>query len=115
LKASFEELLDASKTLRDYLWVNDDEAVELGRIALKVMPQSLVLKCIDWTVRDFWNRQPGWPDLFVFRTNDYRFVEVKTPHDRLSQEQMTWFKWAIEEAAIPCEIFRLRKAVTADK
>jgi len=95
--------------------VNDDEAVELGRIALRVMPQSLVLKCIGWAVRDFWNRQPGWPDLFVFRTNEFQFVEVKTPHDKLSLEQMSWFKWAIEEAAIPCEIFRLRKAVTADK
>jgi hypothetical protein len=115
LKASFEEMLNASKSLRDYLWVNDDEAVELGRIALRVMPQSLVLKCIGWAVRDFWNRQPGWPDLFVFRTNEFQFVEVKTPHDKLSLEQMSWFKWAIEKAAIPCEIFRLRKAVTADK
>ena len=112
MKELFEKLLDLSTSLRDYLWVNDNEAVELGRIALRVMPQSLILKCIDWAIRDFWNHQPGWPDLFVFRADEFRFVEVKTPNDELSIEQMNWFKWAIEKAAIPCEILRLRRAAT---
>jgi hypothetical protein len=106
----FEELLAPSKLLRDYLWVNDDEAVELGRIVLRVMPQSLVLKCIDWAIRGFRNRQSGWADLFVFRNGEFKFVEVKSPHDELSLEQMNWFKWAIEEADIPCEILRLTKS-----
>ena len=109
LNVIFEESLCASKLLRNYLWVDDDEAVELGRVALGIIPNLLVLKCIDWAVRDFWNRQSGWPDLFVFKTNEFKFVEVKTPYDKLSLEQMNWFKWAIKEASIPCEIFRLQK------
>jgi len=114
LKALFEEMLNSSTSLRDYLWVNNDEAVELGRFALRVMPQLLVLKCIEWAIRDFWNRQSGWPDLFVFTDDEFWFVEVKTPHDKLSLEQMSWFRWAIEEVSIPCEIFRLRRTATAD-
>ncbi len=106
----FEELLVPSESLRDYLWVNDDEAVELGRTALRVMPHTLVLKCVDWAIRNFWGSQTGWADLFVFNYNEFKFVEVKSPNDELSLEQMNWFKWAIEEAGIPCEIIRLKKS-----
>ncbi len=31
--------------------------------------------------------QRGWPDLFVYKGNDIRFVEVKSPTDRISNEQ----------------------------
>jgi hypothetical protein len=110
MKELFEKSLDSSTPLRDYLWVNDNEAVELGRIALKTMPKLLVLKCIDWAIRDFWHRQSGWTDLFIFKSDEFKFVEVKSPKDELSLEQMNWFKWAIEEAAIPCEILRLTKS-----
>lgn len=109
MKSLFEEWLTPSESLRDYLWVNDDKAVKLGRIALRIMPQYLVLKCIDWAIRYFWERQSGWADLFVFKTNEFKFVEVKSPNDELSLEQMNWFEWAIKEG-ISCEILRLRKS-----
>jgi hypothetical protein len=110
LRIIFDKLLQPSTSLRDYLWVNDNEAIELGRIALRIIPKFLVLKCICWALRDFWNRQSGWPDLFIFKNNEFRFVEVKTPNDELSLEQMKWFKWAIEEVHIPCELVRLQRA-----
>lgn len=105
----FEALLESSTLLRDYLWVNEDDAVELARSALHVIPPELVLASVKWAIRDFWNRRPGWPDLFMYKNNDYLFVEVKSPHDKLSQEQMNWFRWAIEESNIRCEICRIKK------
>lgn len=112
IKKLFEELLAPSESLRDYLWVNDDKAVELGRIALSVIPQSLVLKCIDWAIRGFWQRYSGWADLLIFKTGEFKFVEVKSPNDELSLDQMNWFEWAIEEVHIPCEILRVQKVTT---
>jgi hypothetical protein len=109
LPSLYEDLMAESEGLRDYLWVNDERAVELARVALRVMPQDDVVACIDWAIRDFWQRQPGWPDLFVLRGNDFRFVEVKSPNDELSQEQMRWFEWAIKTAHLPCEICRVKK------
>lgn len=109
MKNLFEELLSPSESLRDYLWVNDDDAVELGRIALRVMSKGLVLKCINWGIRHFWDRQSGWADLLVFNADEFKFVEVKSPKDKLSLEQMNWFKWAINED-VPCEILRLKKS-----
>jgi hypothetical protein len=109
LPSLYEDLMAESEGLRDYLWVNDERAVELARVALRVMPPDDVVACIDWAIRDFWQRQPGWPDLFVLRGNDFRFVEVKSPNDELSQEQMRWFEWAIKTAHLPCEICRVKK------
>jgi hypothetical protein len=104
----FSELLEASESLRDYLWVNSDEAVETARTALGVLPRDVVISSVEWAVQDFWQRQPGWPDLFAFKGKDYKFVEVKSPLDELSQEQMQWFEWAVEQK-IACEILRVNR------
>jgi len=109
LKGLFDQFLKPSTSLRDYLWVNDDYSVELTRIALKVIPKEIIVDFIEWTIKHFWNRQPGWPDLLIIKPNQYRFVEVKSPHDKLSLDQMQWFKWAIEKEKIPCEICRVKK------
>jgi len=109
LCALFEKLLDESTPLRDYLWVNEEASVELGRIGLRLISPEMVTKCIRWTIQDFWARQRGWPDLFAVRNDGYLFVEVKSPLDELSSQQINWFRWATNESHIPCEICRLRK------
>ena len=109
VRATFDQLLAESESLRDYLWVNNNEAVETTRIALNILSKEQVIACVKWVIQDFWQRQPGWPDFVMFRNSDFRFVEVKSPHDKLSKEQMNWFKWAVEEANIPCEICRVER------
>jgi hypothetical protein len=104
----FAEHLETSETLRDYLWVNDYEAVETARTALSVLPKDIVISSVEWAIQDFWQRQPGWPDLFVYRGNEYKFVEVKSPYDKLSLEQMQWFEWAPTQN-IPTEILRVNR------
>jgi hypothetical protein len=109
LQSLFDELLRKSESLRDYLWVNDEKAVEEARSALSILPKEIVIASVDWAIRNFWKRQSGWPDLFIAKVNEYKFVEVKSPHDKLSLEQMQWFQWAIEEAQIPCAICRVKR------
>lgn len=104
----FDALLEQSASLRDYLWVTDDAVVQDARRALMALPPSVVSRCLDWVIRDFWNRQPGWPDLFVFSETGFRFVEVKSPLDELSQEQMRWFAWALRDGKLPCEVCKVR-------
>jgi len=105
----YEVLLEISTGLRDYLWVNDDKAVALGRLALRLIPPDTIKEALRWTIADFWERYSGWPDLFVFRLGEYKFVEVKSPLDELSADQMNWFRWAVQESRIPCEILRVKK------
>jgi len=110
----FEKLLEPSTLLRDYLWVNDDYAVELARCVLKVIPSEMALGFLNWAAKDFWNRQTGWPDFLAFKDKEYLFIEVKSPHDKLSQDQMNWFSWAVHEMSIPCEICRIIKCTSSD-
>ena len=105
----FNNMLARSETLRDYLWVNDDGIVKDTNEVLKILPKETIISCIDWVIRDFWKRQSGWPDLFIFTKNDQCFVEVKSPHDELSLEQMNWFEWAINYSFLKCEICRVKK------
>jgi hypothetical protein len=109
LSALFERLLGPSELLRDYLWVNEDQHVETTRASLAILPSSLIINSVKWVIQDFWARQPGWPDLLIYRDEDFRFSEVKSPLDCLSQEQMNWFHWAVTESKIPCEIIRIKR------
>ena len=105
----FERLIVSSDGIRNYLSVHDEE-LSLALRALEVVPRTTLCGMLDWVVRDFWNRHAGWPDLFIVRRNKYRFVEVKTRKDSLSQDQMAWFEWACGEHAVPCEILKILPA-----
>jgi len=102
-------LLENGSSLRDYLWANDKKSIKIATKALEVMKPNEVVTCLEWAIEDFWNRQPGWPDLFIYKNKEYKFVEVKSPHDSLSIEQMNWFEWAITKSKLPCEICRIKK------
>lgn len=108
LLAEFDRRTERAKLLRDYLWVADDDAKLLARSALAIVPRDTIVAALQWAIASFWKRQPGWPDLFVWNEQGYRFCEVKSPHDELSLEQMQWFEWAIHTAHVPCEITRVK-------
>jgi len=109
LRTLFDTLMAEGESLRDYLWADGDKTIAVARKALNILPKEIVVSTVEWAIQDFWHRQPGWPDLFAYKGKDFVFAEVKSPHDKLSLEQMNWFKWAIEQAHIPCEIYRVEK------
>jgi hypothetical protein len=107
LTSLFEARLQPSAPIRDYLNAHD-AAVAVARAAIQVIPQTTLATMLDWVARAFWDRIRGWPDLLLVRANEYRFLEVKGPEDRLSQAQMRWFEWAVS-AGIPAAICQLRR------
>jgi hypothetical protein len=70
----------------------------------------MLLDCVQFGFESFWARRAGWPDLFAAKpaSNEFLFAEVKGPTDKLSLQQMDWFKWAIQKAKLPCEIVRVK-------
>jgi len=108
LSIVFNGLLKSSESLRDYLWVNSDIAIETAKKALNILPKDIMIASLEWAIQNFWQRQHGWPDLFVYTDNNYKFVEVKSPYDKLSQEQMQWFDWALKQK-VPSEILRVNR------
>jgi len=109
LNTIFDDLYPGSISLRDYLWVNDTYTLELTKKSLEIIPPELVVTMLKWAVQDFWHRRSGWPDLLMFKDKYFQFVEVKSPHDRLSLDQMQWFRWVSEFGKIPHEICRIKK------
>jgi hypothetical protein len=105
----YDQLIQETEPIRDYLWAAEEDTIRLGRKALEIIPKSIVIGSIDWAIRDFWNRQVGWPDFLILGEGQYRFSEVKSPNDKLSQDQMNWFEWAIRCASVPCEIVRVKR------
>ena len=109
LLTRYDSALAPGESLRDYLWVNEDRCVEAARTAVEVLPREHVIASLRWVLKDFNARRAGWPDLLVFRDEEYRFVEVKSPHDKLSHDQMRWFRWALDEAGISCILARVKR------
>jgi hypothetical protein len=107
LVALYDALLPQTDLIRDYLWATDEETIELGRRALQAIPRETVSLALSWAIKDFWRRQPGWPDFLVIGKSSYTFCEVKSRHDGLSQAQMQWFTWAMA-SHVPCEIIMVR-------
>ena len=48
----------------------------------------------------------GFPDLFVFKKREYQFVEIKSPNDHLSEQQLFWIRFMNEEK-INAKVVRL--------
>ncbi|EMR03728.1 VRR-NUC domain-containing protein [Cesiribacter andamanensis] len=48
----------------------------------------------------------GFPDLFLWTKKEYRFVEVKSPTDALSPQQLYWLRF-FKEAGIRAEVLRV--------
>lgn len=48
----------------------------------------------------------GFPDLFVWDEDSYEFVEVKSPTDNLSNQQLFWLKF-FERNQIPSKVLRV--------
>lgn len=48
----------------------------------------------------------GFPDLFLWSKKDYRFVEVKSPTDSLSPQQLHWLRF-FKEVGIKAEVLRV--------
>ncbi len=111
----FDSLLDQSEKLRKRLGFADKETVAMARKALSSLPKGIVVTLVEWTIEDYWTRKNGWPDLLVVRGDQFLFVEVKSPKDRLRPEQMDWFQWIVEETDIPCEICRVEKRPPGDR
>jgi hypothetical protein len=43
-----------------------------------------------YLVDSYWDRYLGWPDLFLSRSGEFEFAEVKSSGDKLNTNQKTW-------------------------
>jgi hypothetical protein len=55
------------------------------------------------------SRRSGWPDLIVFRHNEFFFAEVKSATDKLGTSQQRWLRDNRERLHFPFKLIEVRK------
>ena len=58
----------------------------------------------------YWDRYSGWPDLFVYKNQDFFFAEVKSAGDELSKSQKQWIHGNREHLRLPFKLVRVHQS-----
>ena len=86
----FDYCLEPSGNLRQYLWAHGSEDVAKARMLLDALPVESIRLILRYLINDYWGHYLGWPDLLVIRDSEFKFVEVKSTNDKLSEDQQCW-------------------------
>lgn len=99
-----------SADLRQYLWAHCDGHVDRARRLIEILPPQHVLAILRYLVSDYWGHYLGWPDLLLYRGDEFLFLEVKSSGDRLSQKQRAWIADNHDHLHLPFKIVKLHRA-----
>ena len=70
------------------------EAKQIGTILLEM-------------AKDLKENSRGFPDLFVWNKNEYLFIEVKSPNDQLSAQQLYWLNF-FQRQEVSAQVLRVK-------
>ncbi|MGB3619654.1 MAG: VRR-NUC domain-containing protein [Catalinimonas sp.] len=71
----------------------------------KLQPKQLRAIFLEMA-RDLGENGCGFPDLFVWNSRSYEFIEVKSPNDHLSAQQLHWLRF-FEEVGVRARVLRV--------
>ena len=107
----FDYWLEPSEPVREYLWAHRKEAVNKARRLVEILPVEVIHKILRYLIDYYWKRYLGWPDLLVFKENEFMFVEVKSSKDKLSEDQKRWIKDNAVLLHLPFKIVNIHKKI----
>ena len=71
--------------------------------SVKAIPVSVLCRLFKRILFDPRSNRAGFPDLVAFRDNQYQFIEVKGPGDKLQNNQVRWLK-VFQELGVPAVV-----------
>ena len=111
---AFDYWTEPSADLRQYLWAHRLEDVAKAREIVSVLPLDVIIKILKYLLGDYWRRYCGWPDLLIYRQDDFFFVEVKSSNDKLSEDQKNWIHGNNAELNLPFKLAKIHKKAVVD-
>jgi hypothetical protein len=105
----FDYWLEPSAKLRQYLWAHKDSDVERARKLMEIIPPADIVTILRHLVEDYWHHYLGWPDLLVYRQQEFFLAEVKASGDKLSDEQKVWIRANHERLKLPFKLIKVHK------
>jgi hypothetical protein len=88
----FDNWLAPSVGLRQYLWAHRRESIETARKLIELIPPVILKTVLGYLVLNYWGHYSGWPDLLVYRANQWFLAEVKSWRDKLNENQKRWIE-----------------------
>ncbi len=92
LQRLFDLWLGPSADLRQYLSGDRNDKVQVARQLINILPAAAIIEILRYLIEDYWGRRAGWPDLLVYRDNEFFFAEVKSAGDKLGENQQRWIR-----------------------
>lgn len=105
----FDYWLEPSQELRQYLWAHREKDIETARRLIEVLPAKVICDILRYLVGDYWRRYTGWPDLLVYRGDEFLFAEVKSSGDKLSEDQKNWIRDNASILKLPFKIVKIHR------
>lgn len=105
----FDYWLPYSEELRQYLWAHREESVDAARRFIRIVPARTLKTILGYLVRNYWGRYVGWPDLVVYRGDEWFLAEVKASGDKLSEDQKRWIQDNRRYLHLPFKLVKIHK------
>lgn len=112
---TFDYWVEPSYGLRQYLWAHRSNDVDKARKIVSTLPPDVIHHILRYLVADYWRRYVGWPDLLVYKSSEFLFVEVKSSNDKLSEDQKNWIRGNASDLLLPFELVKIHKKNTRSK
>lgn len=109
LKLFFEECFEETNRLRSYLWAETDEAVKTAKLLFSILPPPTIKTILRYLVSSYWANYTGWPDLIAEGEQDWFFAEVKSSHDKLSDDQKHWIEENASILHLPFKLIKIHR------
>jgi hypothetical protein len=111
LRRLFDLWLGPSEDLRQYLWGHRSEQIQVARQLIDILPSGSILEMLRYLVEDYWPRRSGWPDLLIFKENEFFFAEVKSERGKPGKSQQRWLRDNQERLHFPFKLVDVRKNI----
>lgn len=105
----FDYWLGHSEHLRQYLWAHREKDIETARRLIQILPPEVICNILRYLVGNYWHRYCGWPDLLVYRKNEFFFAEVKSSSDKLSEDQKNWIRGNYRVLKLPFKLVKIHR------
>jgi hypothetical protein len=109
LQRLFDLWLGPSEDLRQYLSGDQNDQVQVSRQLINILPAIAIIEILQYLIEDYWGRRAGWPDLLVYRDNEFFFAEVKSAADKLGERQERWIRDNHERLRLPFKLVKVFK------
>ena len=106
---TFDYWIEPSSDFRQYLWAHRKSDLETAKKLLNILPPNIIKHILKFLIQDYYGRYLGWPDMLVFRDEQYFFAEVKSSKDKLRKDQKDWIRNNALFLNLPFKVYKIHK------